>query len=268
MYVYNSFAKISEKRFDYGIKDACIRSDGSYAVATAGKFIRSKVSVFEDRSEFSYETRDKEVVAVSLPEDSDKVNFIALTVENGDFKFYLMSFNTRNEKPVVERAFIGEFPLKLHSTKDAVCILTDKALYFVDYNGTTIASYPHNSGNISSFYQSGNYVALSYNKNVTGLDTVRIFTADGKEIASENFENGIVGFSAFENVICSLEKGRLHIMEAEPETGKVKDGSARIIETDRIYTDVFATAHDEYVLVSPQGAILVSGNENSGKGNK
>lgn len=257
--LYNSYSSIEGKQFEYGIKDACVRSDGSYAVATAGKHIRSKVVVYEDDGEFSYETRDKEVVAVSLPDESDKVNFIALTVENGDFRFVLMSYNTRNKTPVVEREFIGEFPLKLYSTKDNMCILTDKALHFVDYNGKTVKKYEHDSDSLSGFYNSADYVALTYTRSITANGTMRIFSVDGKEIKTESFENNISSFSAYGNKIYALEKGILHIAQVDPKTNTINSDSVKKVTVDGQYTDVFASSEDEYILVSHLGAEQISG---------
>ncbi|MBR5309187.1 MAG: hypothetical protein IKU43_10465 [Clostridia bacterium] len=256
--LYNSYTNIESKQFDYGIKDAAVRSDGSYAVATAAKHIRSKVSVFEDDGEFSYETRDKEIVAVSLPENTDKVNFVALTVDNGDFRFLLMSYNTRNEKPVVEKEFVGEFPLKLFSTEDMMCVLTDRSLHFVDYEGNTVKRFDHASDNLSGFYSSGNFVALTYTRSVSDVSTLRIFRTDGTEIKTEELYDNILSFCAYKDTVYALEKGSLHVVETAPESEADAENARRLIEVDGVYTDVFASAEDEYILVSPFGAVQIS----------
>lgn len=256
--LYNSYSNLETKQFDYGIKDACVRSDGSYAVSTSGKHLRSKVVVYENDGEFTYETRDKEVVAVSLPEDSDKVNFIALTVANGDFKFILMSYNTRDKAPVLEREFTGEFPLKLYSDNNMICLLTDKALHFIDYEGNSVKRYDHNTDKLSGFYQSGKYIALTYTRSVTEESTVKIFNTQGTQISSESFENHIIGFSAYNDRIYALEKGRLHIMDVDTAENKINGETSHYAEIDSIFSDVFATSANEYVLVSKFGAQQIS----------
>ncbi len=257
--LYNSYSNIVDKTFEYGIKDACVRSDGSYAVSTSGKHLKSKVVVFEEKSEFSYETRDKEIIAVSLPEDSDKVNFIGLLAENGDFKFHLMSYNTKSDKPVTEKIFTGEYPLKLYSTKKMMCVLTDKYLHFVNYNGEIIKSYAHGSEKLSGFYVSGDHIAVTYTRSVSDAGTMRIFNTDGYELATESFDNNIISFSAYKDKLYALEKGKLHIMEIDSSGTRTKDDSTVTIEVDGIYEGVFATSTDEYVLVSPFGAEQISG---------
>ena len=257
--LYNPYSNVEKKEFDYGIKDAEVRSDGTYAVATAGKYMRSKVVVHGGKGEFTYETRDKEVIAVSLPEDSEKINFIALSAENGEFRFMLMSYNTSEKTPVVEREFTGEFPLKLYSTKDMMCILTDRALHFVDYNGKTVKKYQHISDSLSGFYQSGSYIAVTYTKNISNNGTMRIFKDDGTEIRTEKFEDGIIGFSSYGNKIYALEKGLLHIMQVDEKSGIVNEDAVTGTAVDKTFTDVFASAENEYILVSPLGAKQVSG---------
>ncbi len=256
--VYNSYSNIVGKQFEYGIKDACIRSDGSYAVSTSGKHLKSKLIVFEESGEFSYETRDKEIIAVSMPEDSDKVNFIGLLAENGDFKFHLMSYNTRSDKAVCEKVFVGEFPLKLYSTKDVMCILTDKALHFVNYDGEIVKSFDHSSETLSGFYQSSEYIALTYTRSVTDAGTMRIFNTEGFEVATEAFDNNIISFSAYKDKLYALEKGKLHIMNVDSTGAKTDENTKTVIEVDGVYDEVFATSADEYVLVSGLGARQIS----------
>ncbi len=256
--IYNSYSNIVSETFEYGIKDACIRSDGSYAVSTSGKHLKSKVAVFEEGREFNYETRDKEVIALSLPEDSDKVNFVGLMVENGDFKFHLMSYNTKSDKPVTEKIFVGEYPLKLYSTKNEMCLLTDKALHFIDYNGEIIKSYDHGAEKLSGFYQCGDYIALTYTRSVSDAGTMRIFTTKGDEVAVQIFENNIISFSAYKDKLYALEKGKLHIMQSDATGTKINDDSVKTVEIDGINDGVFATSDNEYVLVSPFGAQQIS----------
>ncbi len=257
--LYNSYSNIVGKQFEYGIKDACVRSDGSYAVSTAGKHLKSKVTVFEQDGEFNYETRDKEIIALSLPEDSDKVNFIGLLAENGDFKFHLMSYSTRNDKAVTEKVFVGEYPLKLYSTSDMMCVLTDKALHFVNYDGKTVKSFSHTTEKLSGFYQSSDYIALTYTRSVTDAGTMRIFNTKGFEVTTENFDNNIISFSAYKGKLYALEKGKLHIMEVDSSGTKTDKHSMESVEVDGIYDRVFATSDNEYVLVSAFGAKQISG---------
>ena len=256
--LYNSYSNIISKQFEYGIKDACVRSDGSYAVATSAKYLKSKLIVFEESGEFSYDTRDKEIIAVSLPDDSDKVNFIGLLAENGDFKFHLMSYNTRSDKPIMEKVFTGEFPLKLYSTKKMICVLTDKALHFVNYDGETVKSFKHSAERLSGFYQSSDYIALTYTRSVSDAGTMRIFHEDGYEVATENFGNNIISFSAYKNRLYALEQGVLHIMDVDSTGTKTNNATKKKMEVDGIYNEVFATSSNEYILVSGLGAQQVS----------
>ena len=199
------------------------------------------------------------MIALSLPEDSDKVNFVGLMVENGDFKFHLMSYNTKSDKPVTEKIFVGEYPLKLYSTKNEMCLLTDKALHFIDYNGEIIKSYDHGAEKLSGFYQCGDYIALTYTRSVSDAGTIRIFTTKGKEIAVQSFENNMISFSAYKDTLYALEKGKLHIMQRDATGTKIREDSVKTVETDGINDGVFATADNEYVLVSPFGAQQISG---------
>ena len=256
--IYNSYSNVVKEQFEYGIKDADIRSDGCYAVSTAGKHLKSKLIVCDEDVEFTYDTRDKEIIAVSLPEGTDKVNFIGLLVEKGEFKFHLMSYNTDSDKAVTEKIFNGEFPLKLYSTKEMMCVLTDRALHFVNYDGETVKSFEHSSETLSGFYRCSDYIALTYTRSVTDAGTMRIFNIDGYEVATENFDKNIVSFSAYKDRLYALEKGKLHILDVGKDGKSTDKNTHRKITVDGVYDEVFAVSADEYVLVSGLGAQQIS----------
>ncbi len=254
--IYNSYSCIYSDEFEYGIKDADIKSDGSFAVLTSGKYLSGKVIVYGANLEekFTWETRDKELVAVSLPEGTNKVNFVTLKVEGGDFVFSLYSYDLRNEDPVFVKDYYGEFPLKLYSDSESVCVLTDSALHFVSSDGTEIASYSHTEDTLTGFYESGDYIALTYAKSISKNSTMKLFAKGGAEITSDDFENNIISFSAYGKNIYALEKGKLHIREVNTAENTLEYKNLSELEVDSLYCGVFAKSGNEYILVSPKGA--------------
>ncbi len=252
--IFNSYSCIYNEEFPYGIKDADIREDGSFAVATSGKYLSGKVSCYTPNfsEKFTWETRDKEVVAVTLV---DNVSFVTLRVSDGDFLTYLHSFSQNSETALFEIDFVGEFPLRLVSFANGnLCLVTDKALHFVAEDGTVLASYMHNEMTPAAFFVSGDYAAMCYNKSLSSNSTVRLYNDMGQEISSADFENSIISFSAFGNDLYFLEKGKLYIRKISSGADSLEYKNVSEMEVDPAYSAVFAKSGTEYVLASPTGA--------------
>lgn len=254
--VYNSYSCIYSDEFEYGIKDAAIKSDGSFAVATSGKYLSSRLVVFGSdlKEKFTWETRDKELVCLSLPEGASTVNFVTLKVSGGDFVFTLHSYDLKSDMPVFTKDYYGEFPLKIYSDEKNICVLTDTSLHFVSTDGVENATYTHGKETLTSFYESGDYIALTYAKSISKNSTLRLFTKSGTEISSDNFENNIISFSAYGKNIYALEKGKLHIREVNTSENTLEYKNVSELEIDSLYCGVFAKSGNEYILVSPKGA--------------
>ncbi len=254
--VFNSYSCIYSEEFEYGIRDASLRSDGSFAVATSGKYLSSRVAVFDSyaREVFSWETRDKEAISISLSETDDIISFATLRARDGDFDVSLNCYALDSEDAIFTKEYFGEFPLKVYSFENAVCMLTDSAIHFVAYDGTEISSFDHGEGTLTGIYESGDYIAVTYAKSISKNSTMKLFTKDGKEISSDNFENNIISFSAYGDTVYALEKGKLHIRKINDETGVLEYKNVSELSVDSLYEDVFAKSANEYILVSPVGA--------------
>ncbi len=254
--VFNSYSCIYSEDFEYGIRDADIRTDGSLALVTSGKYLSSRVAVLAPDSKeiFSWETRDKEAVSVSLSEKKDEVAFAALRAENGDFTVSLQLYGFESEQPRFAKEYFGEFPLKVYCFEGAVCMLTDKAIHFVAPDGSEISSFAHEQGAITGIFESGGFVAVTYAKSISRNSTMKLFTAGGREIGTDNFENNIISFSAYGNNVYALEKGKLHIRKINSEKDMLEYGNVSELSVDSLYEAVFAKSAGEYILVSPRGA--------------
>lgn len=254
--VFNSYSCIYSESFDYGIRDADIRNDGSLALVTSGKYLSSRVAVLspEGKEIFSWETRDKEAVSVSLSESEDKVAFAALRAEDGDFALSLQLYGFRSEEPIFIKEYVGEFPLKVYCFENSVALLTDKAVHFVSHDGTEISGFAHGEATLTGAFESGGYIAVTYAKSISKNSTMKLFTRDGAEIGTDNFENNIISFSAYGNNIYALEKGKLNIRKINSEKDILEYGNVSELVVDSLYEAVFAKSGGEYILVSPKGA--------------
>lgn len=254
--LYNSYSCLYAGSFAYGVKDADVGSDGSFAVATSGKYLSSRVVVYDaDLTDiFTWDTRDKEVTAVALPDSKKTVDFVTLRVDGGDFVLELFSYDTGSGALLFQNTYGGEFPLRLYACRDALCLLTDRNLYFLSPSGEEIARFAHGEDTLTGFYESGDYVALTYAKSILNNSTVQIYTKKGERVTSDKFEQNIIGFASHGNTLYALEKGKLHIRRVDQTTNTLEYKNVSELEIDSLYCGVFAANANEYVLVSPVGA--------------
>lgn len=253
--IYNSYSCIYSDTFEYGIRDADIKSSGAFAVATSGKYLSSKIIYYAEnlKEKFTYETRDKEVIALSLPDKTDKLDFLTLQAKNGSFYLLLHSYELDSDEPVFVKEFYDEFPISLYSDKDNICILTDKAIHFFDRDGNQVANYSYNGETLKGFFESEDYIAVTYAKNILENSTISVYTKQGDLLFEENFDSSVNSFSSFGNRVYILEKGLLNIIDVITENGTAAI-EKNTIEVDLLYTDVFAKSGNEYILASSKGA--------------
>lgn len=250
--IYNSYSCIYSDTFDYGIRDSDIKSSGAFAVATSGKYLSSKIIYYAEnfQEKFTYETRDKEVVALSLPDKSEKIDFLTLQAKSGSFYLMLHSYNLDSDEPTFVKEFYDEFPIKLYSDKDSICVLTDKAIHFFDRNGNEVENYSYDGETLKGCYESDDYIAVSYAKSILENSTISVFTKQGEVVFEENFESSVISFSSYGSRVYVLEKGRLNVFDVKTE----ETSERKEIEVDALYIEVFAKGGNEYILASSKGA--------------
>ncbi len=254
--LFNSYSCLFSDTFRYGVRDAAIAEDGSFAVATSDKYVSSKVIVYDPHlvSDFEWTTRDKEVTALALNSDRHTVCFLTLKSDSGDFALTLYAFDTRKDEEMFNTAFPGEFPLKLCACKDTIAVLTDRNLYFIGYDGEEKARYSVLDGKLRGFFESGDYIAVSFEKNMSGGNTVRVYTKDGEELSGDSFDGNIIDFSASGSDIYLLEKGKLHVRRADNAARTLEYKNISETQIDPMYCAVFAKSGKEYILASNVGA--------------
>ncbi len=253
--IYNSYSCIYSDTFEYGIRDAEIKSSGAFAVATSGKYLSSKIIYYAEnfQEKFTYETRDKEVIALSLPDKTDKLDFLTLQAKDGSFYLLLHSYDLDNDEPLFVKEFYDEFPINLYSDKDNICILTDKAIHFFDRAGNEIVNHSYNGETLKGFFESDDYIAVTYAKSILENSTISVFTKQGDPVFEENFDSSVISFSSYRNRVYILEKGLLNVIDVKTENNEIAL-EKNTLEVDLLYTDVFAKSGNEYILASSKGA--------------
>ena len=178
-----------------------------------------------------------------------------LHASEGDFLVHLRSYDMKSKSDTFasEALIVGEFPLRMVSEKDSVAVLTDKMLRFYDRDLLPISEYTLGSGRIESFYESEDYIALTYKKDVSGVSRIRVFSKDGREIDSGNLDVRVLSFASEGNNVYILERERLGIYEVS-ESGSLELKRTEEFSEDFGYTEVFALSGNKYVLASDSGA--------------
>lgn len=255
--LYNSNGCLFEKDFTHGIKHAALRSDGVFAVVSSDSFVSSSVSVYGQSFEKDYtvSSTDKEILAASLPDGTKRLDLLMLHASEGDFLVHLRSYDmkSRSDTFACESLIVGEYPLRMVSDKDSVAVLTDKRIRFYDGELVLFAEYDLGTGKIESFYETEDYVALTYEKDISGRSRIRIFSRDGREINAEELDVRVVSFASEGETVYILEREGLGIYEI------TDDGSLALKRTEELsedygYKEVFALSGNKYILASDSGA--------------
>ncbi len=255
--LYNSNGCLFEKDFNYGIKNAALRSDGTFAVVSSDSFVSSSVSVYGQsfKNDYTVSSTDKEILAASLPDGTKRLDLLMLHASEGDFLVHLRSYDMRSKSDTFasEALIVGEYPLRMVSDKDSVVVLTDKMMRFYDGSLVLTSEYTLGTGRIEAFYESGNYVALTYEKDVTGKSRIRIFSRDGREIDSQELDLKVVSFASEGDNIYILERDSLGIYGVR-EDGSLETKRTEEFSEDFGYKRVFALSGNKYILASESGA--------------
>ena len=89
-HVYNAFLRVYTGDTDYPVYDACMASDGNFAILTRSREYKSEVTVY-DRDFYklaSYRT-NRYATGVALSQDGDRVAMVSTSTENGTAYSYL-----------------------------------------------------------------------------------------------------------------------------------------------------------------------------------
>lgn len=253
--IYNSFSNVLSKTYDYSVTGAHILDNGEFAVITSEKNYTSGIIAYDkDFDEiFRWMSRDRYITAVFLTDSAKKVIAADTYMKNGVFESEIICFDTGNGQELFKTSFDDELPMKLFCSGRRIALLTDKSLKFFNNSGELISSVPLSSGTLNGFYPYGDCIILSKQTKVLGnVSSVEIYNFNGDVVYENSYQDEVLDLSYKDGTLYVLERGKLSITDDVLKTRAQRDTEE--IETDIIYTGVFASDNGEYVLVSSSGA--------------
>lgn len=132
--IYNSFARVYNKTLDYPITDACLGSDGSFAIVTRSADSRSVIRTYDKRfKELREINADYYVFDIQINAKENLLSFLYYDAGNGTGRTVLSvrAFDTLEQIDSV--AFEGEFPLGCgYLENNRFAVVTDRCIRILD----------------------------------------------------------------------------------------------------------------------------------------
>lgn len=256
--IYNAFSNVYEGKFPYGVFNACINNDGSFAVVTAESSYKSGVVVYNSSfaEVFRWMSATQNVTCVDMPGNKNEVLTAGVTVDNGEFVTEINLFDTSKDKPKATVKLNDEFPMAAEYTENGFFLLSDRALSIFDSDGKLLSRNSFVKGSVMKYFNCGRFTAITVSEGISDAETLHVFSESGNESYSETFEGGVLDMSVFGSTAYILEPGKLNFRNITYRSGEAefKEKNVPSISVDTLISRVFASGTDEYILMSPNGA--------------
>lgn len=241
--VYNSFALLYEKTFDYVLQSVGINSDGDFCVVTSEKSYHSAVFVFDQNFNQVQQWFSTERFAVDAKlSDKDVLTVSAIRVENGTLISDLIELELGNNDTLSTFSLQEEIPFSHSTDRDGTLLLTDSMLrYISEGEEKRNASFSEDSIRMIRF--GDELCAVVQDELSIGVSyRVRVFDREANEIMSRQFSVQIRDVEVWNETAYVLTYSGLVIMESGKEAVEIP------LEGD--YTDLGVLSQNCVVLCS------------------
>ena len=150
--LYNSFALLHEKSFDYAIRSVSVNADGNFCVVTAEKSYHSAVFVYDDDFEEIHRwlSTDKFAMDASLS-DEGVLSISAVRALEGDLVADLIELKIGREEPLSVFTYTDELPLDFSASKEGTLLLSENSLRLIR-EGVQIREQRFESGSLEKVF--------------------------------------------------------------------------------------------------------------------
>ena len=261
--IYNSFSQVLAKEYEFGVKDAVIKDNGSFAVLTAEKNYRSGMIVYNSAFEdiFTYMSRERYLTGIDISQDAKAAVCVSLLAKDGDYSAAVTLFDTGKEEVKKEVSLGNAFPMEAAFLKDRLFVLTDQALLFFDGDLEGQVSIPLPKNGVKRCVTHGGLVAVTSETVLAGnASQVLVYDNQGSLVLTEEIKGEITDLAVSDDYIYVLTPQVLYCIGIQRSEGQ--DAQAEVEKTQTIRKDtmpeavrVFGPSANQYVLVSYHGAV-------------
>ncbi len=241
--VYNSFALLFEKTFDYVIQSAGVNGDGDFCVVTSEKSYHSAVLVYDHNFKQIQQWFSSEKFAVDAQiSDRGILTISAIHVDDGSLISDLIELKIGKNEPLSTLTIQEEMPFSYSTDQNGTLLLTDLGLCSVE--GGEIKNRVNFSDNSIKMIRYGNEIsAVVQDELSVGVSyRVRVFDRNASEILSRQFSVQIRDIEVFDETVYVLTYTGLVIMRSGEEF--------REIPLSGDYTDIGVLSQDCVILCS------------------
>ncbi len=220
--VYNSFALLFDRSFDYPIQSVAVNSDGDFCVVTSEKSYHSAVFVFDQNFKQTQQWFSSEKFAVDAHlSDRDILSISAIRVENGALISDLIQFKIGKEGALSTFTVEEEMPLSHSSDRKGTLLLTDSKLRYVE-DGKEVSAADFSENSLRMIRYGEELCAVVQDELSVGVSyRVRVFDRKANELLSRQFSVQIRDVEVWEETVYVLTYTGLVIMENGEEAVEI-----------------------------------------------
>ena len=187
--LFNSFSNVylSDKT-EALIYGACINNDGSFAVVSTASGYRSVVSVYSNafKKLFSWSSKDKYVMDISLHEKDGLLATASFTASQGDYLTVINVFDVTKEETMSQVELNGCVPVDVTWVDDRLVVITDKEMLIYDRYLNRHTSFDFGGRSLGSFTVQGGHIVMALGSlSIDSSTYLYIYNTLGKLVYTE-----------------------------------------------------------------------------------
>lgn len=216
--IYNSFALLHEKAFDYQLQSVFVNSSGSYCVVTSEKSYHAAVFVYNnDFKEIQqWLSTDKFAVDAAFSDDG-RLIISAIKVQSGELISELIELKIGKQEPLSVYTLADEFPLYLSIDKNGSLLLTDQSLIRV-HSGEAKNTASLKQDGLRKFASGERAFAVLQDEMNVGINfSLDIFNREAVPISSHRFGVQIRDIEVYDNTVYVLTHSDLYVIAPDSE---------------------------------------------------
>ena len=181
--LYNSFARIFRKTYEYPVNFATIGESGAFLTVTSDSTYTSVVEVY-----------------------SAGFSLINQITKNGNFTTEIMTFVPGSEKGVEKWTLEGTFPIGItYLSEDRLLVVCDNASYVFSNTGRQVHRYDYDGKKLSRYaVGNGDFALLFADSALSGHHLVTAFDKNGDERYRKELQTNISGIG-----LCGVQRVNL-----------------------------------------------------------
>lgn len=220
--VYNSFALLYEKTFDYVIQSVGLNSDGDFCVVTSEKSYHSAVFVYDQNFNQIQQWFSSEKFAVDARlSDRDVLTISAVRAENGTLISELIELKIGKDEALSSFTVQEEMPFSHSTDRKGTLLLTDSKLRYIE-GGAEVASAVFPDDSLKMIRYGDEICAVVQDELSVGVSyRVRVFDRKANELLSRQFSVQIRDVEVLDETVYVLTYTGLVIMENGKEAVEI-----------------------------------------------